>query len=108
MDERSFGSWLLSIAGFVCQEWVRRKRTGERHLERLAPAPAAGPERESDLPLAEAVAALPDDLQQILALRHGEGMSCEEIARALDRPLGTVTKMLSRAHADLRERLEKR
>jgi len=102
-DDRAFGSWLLSTAGYVCQEWIRRRQTAERHRPRSAPE--TGPGREPDLPLAEAVAALPPDVQHLLALRHDQGMSCEEVAKALGKPLGTVTKTLSRAYAELRERL---
>jgi len=58
-----------------------------------------------DLPLAQAIAELAPEVQQILALRHDMGMSCDEIARELGRPIGTVTKTLSRAYAQLRERL---
>ena len=58
-----------------------------------------------DVPLAEAIAELAPDVQQILALRHDQGLSCDEIARGLGRPIGTVTKTLSRAYAQLRERL---
>ncbi len=30
-DERSFGSWVLTIADNVCREWIRRKQTREKH-----------------------------------------------------------------------------
>jgi len=91
----------------VCSEWVRRKQTRDGHAGRLAQeaAAAAAPGLAPDLPLAEAVAALAPDVQQMLGLRHDQGLTCEEIARELDKPLGTVTKTLSRAYADLRERL---
>lgn len=105
-DDRSFGSWVLTIADNVCREWIRRKQTREKHEDRLEPPP---PKREApDVGLAEAVASLAPETQQLLALRHGRGMSCEEIARELGKPLGTVTKTLSRAYADLRERLVKK
>ncbi|RPH36737.1 MAG: hypothetical protein EHM91_15710, partial [Planctomycetota bacterium] len=51
---------------------------------------------------------LPSEIQQLLALRHDRGMSCEEIARELGRPLGTVTKTLSRAYEQLRSRLARK
>jgi RNA polymerase sigma factor (sigma-70 family) len=77
-----------------------------------APEPPAadpfGGETEADPELAEAIAELPSEAQELLALRHGEGLSCEEIARRLGKPLGTVTKTLSRLYARLRERLVKR
>lgn len=109
-DDRSFGSWLLSIAGFVCSEWVRRKRTRDEHAERLAHEARAtvAPRSAPDVALAEAIASLPPEVQHLLALRHDRGMTCEEIARELGKPLGTVTKTLSRAYAELRQRLAMR
>ncbi|HZE95615.1 MAG TPA: RNA polymerase sigma factor [Planctomycetota bacterium] len=106
-DPRAFGSWLLSIGGFIGQEWLRRKQAEQK--ARGALAPPALPRREDgpDLPLARAVSELAPEVQQILALRHDRGLSCEEIARELGRPIGTVTKTLSRAYEQLRARLER-
>jgi RNA polymerase sigma factor (sigma-70 family) len=107
-EVEAFGSWLLSIAGFVAMEWVRAKQSKQRHESAVEPRREPGAAREPDLPLAEAVGALAPELQQLLAMRHDAGLSCEEIAETLGRPLGSVTKMLSRAYAQLRERLVKR
>ncbi len=106
-DNRSFGNWLLSIAGYVGSEWLRRKRTRDDHADRVAQEAqnAAAPRTEPDLPLAEAIARLDPEVQHLLALRHDRGLSCDEIASELGKPLGTVTKTLSRAYAELRERL---
>lgn len=106
-DPRAFGSWLLSIGGFVGQEWLRRKSSDQR-LRSSAPPPAAGSERTDgpDVPLARAVSELAPEIQHLLALRHDQGMTCEEIAKELGRPIGTVTKTLSRAYLQLRSRLD--
>jgi RNA polymerase sigma-70 factor (ECF subfamily) len=48
---------------------------------------------------------LPDHEREVLLLRHFDGHDLAAIAAILSRPLGTVTKQLSRAHARLRERL---
>jgi DNA-directed RNA polymerase specialized sigma24 family protein len=74
------------------------------------PASAAGEDRDAgpDPALARAVSELSPEVQQLLALRHDRGLSCEEIARELGRPLGTVTKTLSRAYEQLRSRLARR
>ena len=40
-DPGAFGSWLLSIAGYVGQEWLRRKQAAQRARSRLA-APEPG------------------------------------------------------------------
>jgi DNA-directed RNA polymerase specialized sigma24 family protein len=107
-DLRAFGSWLLSIGGFVGQEWFRRMKADQKARASLAPPVAPAGEPGSDLPLAQALGELPSEAQQLLALRHDRGMSCEEIARELGRPLGTVTKTLSRAYHRLRTRLAKK
>ena len=107
-DPRAFGAWVLAIASSVCRECLRRRKTGERVMEEILPAAEPRPAREIDLPLAEAVAQLPDELQHLLVLRHDHGLSCDEIAHQLGKPLGTVTKTLSRAYEQLRERLVKR
>jgi RNA polymerase sigma-70 factor (ECF subfamily) len=106
-DARAFGSWLLSIGGFVGQEWLRRKLAEQKARVALPAAPPSRREDAPDLPLARAVGELAPEVQQILALRHDRGLSCEEIARDLGRPLGTVTKTLSRAYEQLRTRLER-
>jgi len=111
-DVRAFGSWVLSIAGFVGQEWLRRKQLDAKARTTLA-APAAARQDEvrdigPDPVLARALAELSPEVQQLLALRHDRGMSCEEIAREIGRPLGTVTKTLSRAYEQLRARLARR
>lgn len=107
-DPRAFGAWVLAIGSSVFREWLRRRKTGERILEELAPPAEPPPVRDIDLPLAEAVAELPEEQQQLLALRHDHGLSCDEIARKLGKPLGTVTKTLSRAYEQLRGRLVRR
>jgi RNA polymerase sigma-70 factor (ECF subfamily) len=106
-DPRAFGSWLLSIAGFVGQEWRRRRQSDLKAREKLSAPPAPRRESEVDLPLARAISELAPEVQQLLALRHDRGMTCEEIAKESGRPLGTVTKTLSRAYEQLRMRLER-
>jgi len=44
-----------------------------------------------------AMAALPDELRQALTLRELEGLSYEDIAEALDCPIGTVRSRIFRA-----------
>ena len=111
-DVRAFGSWLLSIGWFVGQEWLRRKQLDLKARASLA-APGYERREESredgpDPVLAQALSELAPEVQQLLALRHDRGLSCEEIARELGRPLGSVTKTLSRAYEQLRSRLARK
>jgi RNA polymerase sigma-70 factor (ECF subfamily) len=56
----------------------------------------------------EAMAALPAEFREILALRHQEGLSYKEIADIAQIPPGTVMSRLARARAKLRECLAAR
>jgi DNA-directed RNA polymerase specialized sigma24 family protein len=53
----------------------------------------------------KAIAKLSCPFREVILLRYYSGMSCPGIARSLGKPLGTVTKTLSRAYGMLREAL---
>lgn len=58
-----------------------------------------------DYGLERAIAALPDSYRELILLRYYGGYSCPQVAEQLNMPLGTVTKTLSRAYAELRKSL---
>jgi len=108
----SFYCWLLGFAARVAQERYRigarreRERAAAEFMqeEAVAGAGAGGDEP----PLEEALAALPETYRQVIMLRYYEGLSCQQLARRLRLPLGTVTKTLSRAYGLLRQELAAR
>jgi RNA polymerase sigma-70 factor, ECF subfamily len=53
----------------------------------------------------QALDALPDDLRTAIVLRELEGMSYEEIANAMDCPIGTVRSRIFRAREAIDKRL---
>jgi RNA polymerase sigma-70 factor, ECF subfamily len=53
-----------------------------------------------------AMDALPEDLRQAIALREIEGLSYEEIAAAMDCPIGTVRSRIFRAREAISERVK--
>lgn len=53
----------------------------------------------------QALDALPDDLRTAIVLREFEGMSYEEIASAMDCPIGTVRSRIFRAREAIDKRL---
>jgi RNA polymerase sigma-70 factor (ECF subfamily) len=98
----SFFSWLLGIAARVAKEQhrVRRRREEARNSWSPRTAPSQAPDDE---PLRRAVARLPGPYAEVIHLRYYGGLSCAEISRRMDLPVGTVTKRLSRAYAMLRD-----
>jgi RNA polymerase sigma-70 factor, ECF subfamily len=100
----AFFPWLVGIADRVAKETYRAAKR-RRTVAWEQAEPADKHEVCADTAVAEAVAKLPDTYREVVVLRFYEGKSCEEISRALDVPLGTVTKRLSRAYGRLRERL---
>ena len=77
---------------------------------RRPPAPAAADRQFSDLELRErlekAVARLPSNYRLLVAAHYLEGVQYEDLAEALDLPLGTVKTQLYRAKQQLRRILE--
>jgi RNA polymerase sigma-70 factor (ECF subfamily) len=102
----SFYSWLLGIANRVHREQQRQRQRQRSALETAPPPAAERPAAESN-DLDTALAELPEPYTQVITLRYFGGLSCHEVARQLDVPLGTVTKRLSRAYALLRTALRR-
>ena len=105
----SFFPWLLGIANNVTRELMRQERTERLRAEESSSVQRTEQEQPGDAPhggvLEEAVAGLSDPLREVILLRFFGDCSCAEVARRLGVPVGTVTKRLSRAYAELRQRL---
>jgi RNA polymerase sigma-70 factor (ECF subfamily) len=99
---RRFGPWVLRIArNAALRHRKRRQRWQHQELpEDLSARPSrAGHEAE---PMLEFIARLPDREAIMVMLRYFDDLTIEEISRVTDRPIGTVTKQLSRARQQLR------
>ena len=105
----TFRSWLLGIGIRVAKE---SSRAGRKHRntagldEELFETPS-GQDGSADHSVTSAVHNLPEVYRQVILLRFYAGLSCSEISRDLNVPLGTVTKRLSRGYSLLRVRLRK-
>ena len=71
----------------------------------------AAPERlllrdEIEETVMDAIAQLPEDLRVAITLRELEGLSYEEIAEAMDCPVGTVRSRIFRAREAINKRLQ--
>jgi RNA polymerase sigma-70 factor (ECF subfamily) len=110
-DGARFGPWLMQIARRQVVEAVRARR-----LPAVVPAdqPAYDAAADTTIPmwienehLLTLVGRLPDHERVLVGLRFFDGHSLAEVATITGRPLGTVTKQLSRAIARLRAWSEK-
>lgn len=120
---RSFPAWLFRITTNLCVDHYRKRKlntvslvqtSGPDQEERTLDITAdeAGPdqvyaERQHAERLDQLVKSLPAPYRIVVLLRHQSDMAYEEIAEALNLPLGTIKARLHRAHKMLREKLER-
>ncbi len=78
----------------------------ERELTTTETPEALMASREIAEAVNAAMAALPEDLRQAVTLREIEGLSYEEIAEAMDCPIGTVRSRIFRAREAISARVK--
>ena len=111
----AFRSWMNSIVARTCLDRIRARRP---HLAledgegRVIPLPDPRPGPEAAAVSGERVHAIEEGLRQltadhraILLMRDLSGMSYEEIAEALELPIGTVRSRIARARLSLQGEL---
>jgi RNA polymerase sigma-70 factor (ECF subfamily) len=113
--QRSFGTWMLSIAAHYCIDRLRRKRLNLISLESLLPeddAPDLSPDPEHLAGASqdrEAVQELLGSLQAedraMIVMRYWYDMSYDEIGRALRCSVSAVKSRLHRTRRALAERM---
>jgi RNA polymerase sigma-70 factor (ECF subfamily) len=107
--QSEFTTWLYRLVANTCLDEHRRERrfvpfdeTGEGQIKRTAESLE---DHYSRLELSAALRELKPHLRLALLLKYVEGMSYEEIARALDCRPGTIASRLNRGHKALASRL---
>ena len=118
--QSSFGTWVYRITMNTClDELRRRKNRPSASLDDMLDAgwsPAdkrEGPEQravrsELRLALEGLIRELPEDMRAAVVLRDIQGLSYEDIARALDANVGTIKSRISRGRVKLREKIQER
>jgi len=117
----AFSSWLFKITSNLCIDHIRKQRMrlfsiddpvdgDEGPLFRELADPRRRPDEVSEdselrAAIEGAVGRLPEHYRVILVLRHQEQLSYEEIAAALEIPLGTVKARIHRAREGLKTHL---
>ena len=124
--EYRFSSWVFKIANNVAIDQLRRRElttlsldgspdartrdeveaTALQAVDRGETPLSELESRELGTVIEQAIAKLRPEYRSCILLRHVEGRSYEEIAEALDLPLGTVKTYIHRARHELREYLE--
>lgn len=109
-DEKRLFAWLYSILNNTWRRHLRSRKVHEELDEQLA-TDAAGPlgscgELEIVCRVRQAVASLPVEQRQVIALVDLEEFSYCEVAQVLNIPIGTVMSRLHRARKNLLTRLE--
>jgi len=114
VPDEAIRSWLLRTAHHLCVDRLRRRavRSGPS-LEDVTPMLRdrnPGPDKaaaaeETGRRIGDALRSLSSRDRAIVLMREVQGMAYDEIARALDLPLGTLKASLHRAREKLRREL---
>lgn len=106
-------AWLYSITRNEVYDHLRRRRAQATALSRLAAdaETAEEPGRAAETAdaveqVSRALAALPEQYRDVLALRFQQHLKFEEIAKVLGLPLGTVKVQAARGLKLLRQNLK--
>lgn len=102
---RPFGAWLRGIASRVIADSYRRRRLELTDAEPEAPAPPPETPADDRERVRRAMAGLQPEEQVVLLLKHGEGLSIQEVATLLGKSHEATKKRAQRALAALRARL---
>lgn len=104
----SLGTWVYQIALNEGRQFLRRKgrdQAGRAEWGQRASTDQVGPDH-ARLHIADALERLPEEERTLLVLRYFEQLSYAEMAKALEKPAGTVASGLNRARQLLKERLD--
>jgi len=120
--ERPFSAWIFTIASRLAIDHLRRRRVQTVSLsvsdsgsgeERTMDVEDTGlkpdeitSNREEESATEQLIDGLPEHYRIVVLLRHQQDLSYEEIAEALNLPLGTVKARIHRARALLKDRIQ--
>jgi len=99
--ESAFYTWLYRIAVNTAKKTLADLKRDPVMTE----SALAAASREIAATVNAAIQALPEDLRQAVLLREVEGLSYEEIASAMNCPIGTVRSRIFRAREAIATRL---
>jgi RNA polymerase sigma factor (sigma-70 family) len=112
-DEKSFGSWALTIVHRRSIDWIRANKKESKKLNKYYNEQSVIEEEESDnehlkKELLKAIKALPEQQQTVIRLFYIEDYSLREISEILNISIGTVKSRLFHAREKLKLILKNR
>jgi RNA polymerase sigma-70 factor (ECF subfamily) len=108
---RPLKPWIMSIAINRCRTWLSQRSRRPELADYLQETAADRPADDSTELVREIEAALTElrpEYRTVFVMFHEQGEPYEEIAEALDRPVGTIKTWLHRARLEVLERLRRR
>ncbi len=114
--EEAFSSWFARIVTSRAYDIGRKKQRGQKTVEKetmvlkmevsQASANPSSEKTDLTLDLQAAIAQLPELHRLAIMLRYSEDASTDQIARTMNRPAGTIRRILSESYRMLRLYLE--
>ena len=108
---RPLRPWIMGITVNRCRTWITQRARRPDLVDYLQDTAAAPPPDDSGelvREIQEALAELRWEYRTVFVLFHEQGRPYEEIAVALERPVGTIKTWLHRARLEILERLRTR
>jgi RNA polymerase sigma factor (sigma-70 family) len=110
-SSRPFKPWVMGITVNRCRTWLSQRSKRPELVEYLQDT-AAAPSQDDVSELTREIQAAMDELRweyrSVFVMFHEQGMSYEEIASALEKPVGTVKIWLHRGRLEVLDRLRRR
>jgi RNA polymerase sigma-70 factor (ECF subfamily) len=101
--DSAFGTWLHRITVNACYDALRRRPPEPAPLQGEEPAPAGdhADRAAATVDVQRALSRVPLEFRAVLVMHDVQGVPYEEVAQALDVPLGTVKSRLHRGRLAL-------
>ncbi len=107
--ESRFRTWLVGVAKNVAKKiFERRKRRSHAELDEAMPVPEPATPPAVTAAVREAIDALPAEDRELVDLRYRGGLTFEELAAKVGKPLGSIRRLLKRVEEKLRPILERK
>lgn len=108
---RPLKPWIMSIAFNRCKTWLGQRARRPELVDYLHETAASPPRDESSELVSEIQAALKAmrlEYRTVFVLYHEQGLTYDDIAEVVGKPVGTVKTWLHRARQEMLDALKKR